>query len=404
MPTHKAQLRDRHKSHSLRFWQANPQSFRRVVLDWRFLTALVLLILFTNWLGERWIFQSGSLQGMDTLLRTPKPVPATHCSLITISEEEFTKYLGESLDPKKLSSVLQAILQYGPKVLVIDIDTSASRFQDVDIKPGGSKIVWARVSRQTLTVVPGQRQRAYQWQVGSVLGNRNPQPDYIGTPIFPQDPDSTVRNFQRTVQMDSKSPALYWETLRAYCASRANDNSGAATACGVIKNSADTDFEERPFRKDWEFRSFALSDVMAPSGNLRPQPGELGDVVLLGGNFNDIHPTAFGPKLGIELTGSAIESELDPSQPRLPSAWLHWILKIALAMVIAWLNSRLLPLWATLGTLLLLTLVFMASFVGVYYRVFQLDFLPFMIGIWIEQLVETAERSHHHMASYADLK
>ena len=100
--------------------------------------------------------------------------------------------------------------------------------------------------------------------------------------------------------------------------------------------------------------------------------------------------------MGIELTASAIESELNPSQPWQILGWIHWILKIALALGIAWLNSRLLPLWATAGTLLLLATVFLASFLGIYYRVFQLDFLPFMIGIWIEQLVESAERAHHH--------
>jgi len=380
-----------------KIWQSQPQPFWRVIADWRFLVVLIILLVFTDWLGQRWLFQSGSLAGTDVLLRGPRPVPATHCRLITIDGDEFKAYLGDSLDPKKLASVLDAILKYEPKVLVVDIDTSASRFQSVATPPSNSRIVWARVSYQELKGVPGERIRNYAWRVGAVLGNRNPQPDYIGSPLFPQDPDSTVRGFQRTVQIESKAPALYWETLRAYCDGATNNDLEAQKACALRKtNTGDAELAVRMFHTDWDFPSYPLSDLMNNPSSVKPQPGQLGDIVVLGAGFSDIHPTRFGPQLGIELTASAIESELNPSQPRQILGWIHWILKIALALGIAWLNSRLLPLWATAGTLLLLATVFLASFLGIYYRVFQLDFLPFMIGIWIEQLVESAERAHHH--------
>ena len=117
---------------------------------------------------------------------------------------------------------------------------------------------------------------------------------------------------------------------------------------------------------------------------------------MLGATFSDIHSTSFGPKLGIELTASAVESELAPKVGPWPIyEWSHWILKVLLAFAIVWLNNRLLPLWATTGTLLLLGLVFMASFLGIYYGIFRMDFLPFMIGIWIEQLIEAAEHAQH---------
>jgi len=115
-----------------------------------------------------------------------------------------------------------------------------------------------------------------------------------------------------------------------------------------------------------------------------------------GADFSDIHTTSYGPKLGIELTASAVESELAPRLgPWRVHEWSHWKLEVLLAVAIAWLNNRLLPLWATAGILLLLGLVFMASFLGIYYGVFRMEFLPFMIGIWIEQLVETSDRAHH---------
>ena len=70
-------------------------------MDWRFLLILVILLVFTNWLGKRWVFHRATLAGTDILLQQPKPVPAVHCTLITINEQEFDAYLGEWLRPEQ---------------------------------------------------------------------------------------------------------------------------------------------------------------------------------------------------------------------------------------------------------------------------------------------------------------
>src|SRR5271166_3842810 len=126
-PAQKPQHR-RSKSWHQRIWLAHPEPFIRIIADWRFLLALVILLLFSDWLGQRWLFERGSLAGTDILLRSPRPVLSKQCRLVTIDVDEFSTYLGESLDPKKLATVLDAILLYEPKVVVVDIDTSASRF------------------------------------------------------------------------------------------------------------------------------------------------------------------------------------------------------------------------------------------------------------------------------------
>jgi CHASE2 domain-containing sensor protein len=403
MRVQSAQSPRRSKSWHHRIWQTHPKPFSSVIADWQFLVVLIALLVFSDWLGQRWVFERGSLAGTDILLRSPQPVLAAHCRLLTIDVDEFATYLGEPLDPNKLASVLETIIKYEPKVIVVDVDTSASRFNSDALARFAetsaqhkSRIVWARVSYEELKNIPGGMTRTYDWRVGTVLGNRNPQPEYIGSPLFPQDPDSTVRSFQRVVQIDSKTPALYWETLQAYCDAGTKQDVEAQKACVLVntKNAGD-ESTVRMLHSDWNFISYPLSDLMNTDGNIKPQPGQLGDIVLLGGTFSDIHTTAFGPRLGIELTASALETELSGSEPRRIYGWVHWILKIALAIAIAWLNSRLMPLWATAATLLLLAVVFVASFLGIYYRVFQMDFLPFMIGIWIEQLVESSERAHH---------
>jgi hypothetical protein len=135
---------------------------------------------------------------------------------------------------------------------------------------------------------------------------------------------------------------------------------------------------------------------MVEGGSAKPHSGELGDIVFLGAKFSDVHPTPFGPKLGSELIATAVEAELAGESSELQVyGWSRWTLKILFAFGIVWLNSRLMPRWATAGILLLLVLVFVASFLGIYYSLFRMDFLPFMIGIWIEQLIESSEHAQH---------
>jgi CHASE2 domain-containing sensor protein len=383
---------------TIHLWRPGAQPFLRCIANWQFLVTVIVLLLFTNWLGHRWMFEAASLAGSDVLLRVTRPTMAQYCRLVTIDEHEFNKYLGEWLQPEKLADVLGVIMTYEPKVIVVDIDTSAPRFRTLKIPAGKSIIVWARVSHQEQKEYPGERRRSYEWRAGEVLGNRPTQPQYIGSPLLPQDPDSTVRGFQRLVPLDAQTPSLHWVVLQAYC------DAGGAPACALIQRRQPTNGSEdqaeqlqlREFRRDWEFQTVPLSDLMTGSGSAGVHAGALGDIVLLGAKFSDVHPTPFGPRLGIELTGAAVEAELSGESETLRFyAWSRWTLKVLLALAIAWLNTRLMPRWATAGILLLLVLVFVASFIGIYYSLFRMDFLPFMIGIWIEQLVESAEHAQH---------
>ncbi len=384
---------------SSRLWTPHPRPFLNIVANWRFLAVLMPLLIFTNWLGHRWIFERATLTGSDVLLSVTKPRSARYCRLVTVDEHELEAYLGEWLQPEKLANVLSVIMAYEPKVLVVDIDTSAPRFQSLKIPTGKSKIVWARVSHQQEKNNPGERNRSYVWKAGEVLGNRADQPEYVGSPLLPQDPDWTVRGFQRVVPTDANPQSLHWAILRAYC------DTGAQDACALVqrgkpdesadeKKKAEEQVRVREFRTDWDFPSIPLSDLMGEGGSAKPRPGELGDIVLVGGKFSDIHPTPFGPKLGIELTASAVETELaGESETWRVYGWSRWIIKVLLAFAIAWLNSRMMPRWATAGIFLLLVLVFAASFLGIYYALFRMEFLPFMIGIWIEQLIEGSEHA-----------
>jgi hypothetical protein len=166
---------------------------------------------------------------------------------------------------------------------------------------------------------------------------------------------------------------------------------------GEAGNSSQQEmFKSRDLHIDWDFPSIPLADLMGGGGNSKPRAEQLSDIVFLGGKFSDIHPTPFGAKLGIELSAAAVETEMaGKTEPLHVRGSSQWVLKILLALGIAWLNSRLMPMWAAMATMLLIALVFVASFVGIYYGLFRMEFLPFIIGIWIEQLIEGSERAQH---------
>jgi CHASE2 domain len=373
----------------------NPRPFRRVFLSKSFLIVLVTLLLLTNWLGYRWLFERATLTGDDVLRAITPRRMATHCRLITISEGDYLKYLGEWLQPERLERVLQTILSYEPRVLAIDIDTSQPRFRQIALDHSAPKIVWARVSHQRALRANAQGNITYEWVAGEVLGNRTNQPSYVGSPLFPQDPDWTVRGFQRSVSLaDAKVPSLHWSILQAYC------GAGAQQACSVIRQhgsggSADT--RVREFSANWDISRVQLSDLMISGGNTVPRSGALGDIVILCAGSGDLHPTPDGLKLGGELTAAAVEEELNHAHELtpVPSA-LKWLLKVLLAILIGWLNSRLTPLWAMSSMILLLAFIFVLSFVGIYYGLFRMEYLPFILGMWIEQLVDGAIHAHQH--------
>jgi len=383
-----------HRASRLRV--TNPRPFSRVLISPGLLITCALLLWFTNWLGHRWLFERATLLGNDVLLSVTKVGVATHFRVITVDAKEYADYLGEGMLPDKLSDVIAAILKYEPKVLAIDVDTSQPRFQQLHLPRTHSRMVWARVARQEQITSDSHNKKRFQWVVGEVLGNRPDQPSYAGNPLFPQDADWTVRGYQRAISLaDARVPSLHWEIVRAYC------DAVQDQACAKLRSRGLTATDDvQDFVADWDVPQTPLSDLMAEGGSAVPRPGALGDIVLLGASFGDIHPTPFGPKLGAELIGAAVESELAGVQFAHGDVdWSKWPIKIFLAIFIAWLNTRLAPVWAASSTLCLVLVIFVGSFLGTYYGIFRLEFVPFMLGVWIEQLIEGTINAHHIAAA-----
>lgn len=369
-------------------------SFLGHLCDIRFVGALIILLALSTWISHVWILDHANLAGVDVFASVKAPKPARHSVLIKLTEADYSRVFGQCVSPNGLRKIIDAIVTYGPSVLAVDIATPTESFRSLEVPKSGTKIVWARVALHKQQREGRIGSSGYQWTAGEVLGHRLKDPPYTGVALFPQDSDWVVRTFQRWFPLDNGTvPSMHWEILRAYC------DSGSQDACTIVQNASAIDSGSRTLTNHYEFPPIALDDVL-PSANDKTlrSVGALqsdnilrGKIVIIGAAFADDHPTPFGIQPGADLIASAVETELDKnSEPFVIRGWAQLSVKLVLALMLAALHHYLRPLYALSGTLLIVCGVIALSFVAYYYEALRLDFLPFVVGIWIEQLYQGA--------------
>jgi CHASE2 domain-containing sensor protein len=330
-------------------------------------------------MSQIWVVQYAGMVGLDAF-RSVKPAEsANHCRVVAISDDDYDRFLGPCLAPDRLSAAIKAILRFEPAVLAVDIDTSARRFRDIVTPTSLTRIVWARASKRN----------ARGWAATDVLGHRLTDPPYWGMTLFPQDPDSSIRGFQRWVELtNGTAPSLHWQILRAYC------DYGSQGACAVIPTAPKSDFSIRDFSHNYRFVTIALGDILANADRDVSPPVDnalRSKIVVLGASTSDDHVTPFGIISGAELTALAIENELDHARSRHIGVVLKHASKIVLALVLAWFYHFFKPRVALIATIILLGIVVAASFFAYYYASLHVDFIPFLVGIWVEQLYDSSQ-------------
>jgi hypothetical protein len=166
-----------------------------------------------------------------------------------------------------------------------------------------------------------------------------------------------------------------------------------------VAESSREDSGVREFHTPYRFVRFPLSDVMLRKTEAPPLANSdnilRGKVVILGGSFGDEHPTSFGTKLGIEVVGSAVEDELAGSSPTRLRTALTYATKVMIAICLAVFYTYLRPRYAFGATALLGAATVALSFAAFYYNAYRIDFVPFLIGMWLEQLDHLLELPHH---------
>ncbi len=154
---------------------------------------------------------------LDTLISARSDPPSENVMLVTIDDEDYrTCFEGHSpLQAAKLHELLEAVAAGRPRVIGVDIDTSAPEFAGLE----WPEAVWARDAEP---ISHGDEHEQHAAGVEEteflrfpILGGKMTETlaggTIVTTPssglvIFPQDSDGVVRRYVRTLESDEADP------------------------------------------------------------------------------------------------------------------------------------------------------------------------------------------------------
>jgi hypothetical protein len=378
----------------------------------RFFIVIAVLIFLGFRLSRVWVFEYAGLATGDTISRLRKPEHASKTAVVIITADERRDLLGGKIEghlrnvivspipgDRLLRSVC-SILRQGPRVLGVDLNTSDVVLEELPRTE--TIIVWSRGIK--FVREPAANPDGFVLRVEPEIVLANKHPDALtGLALVPVLADWSVRNVDRCYAYNSAQVALtfvgaiedaYHGRQPSECMSPEGDEVGSA-------------------RINYKYDRFTLSDFAPDSlsqadidaclaGTGEFQKGAsvkspLTDkVVLLGGEYDsqDWHPTPFGLRPGVEVVAGMTEHLFQDSGAKEMGLLKEIAVKVSLALLIAFIHSRLKPMAALLFSILVLgTLVMAGNVLAVLFTAYRATTVPFLIGIVIEQLVTSAERA-----------
>jgi CHASE2 domain-containing sensor protein len=237
---------------------------------------------------------------LDLTMLSRKPASRSDVVIIRITDDDYQKYFGgkSPLDSSAVNKVIAIIASGRPKVIGVDLDTSAEAFQSFEISPDWPPVIWARDANYSNV------RRKYH--MSAALGGNAPAASY-GLVTLQLDSDDAIRRYTRWYDTDTgPAPSLPWAMLSKF----RNDESSTVAA---------PNFEEEflisyagPAGSE---RFFSLTVSMLDELSHRkgwPEDNFLKDkMVILGGDYavQDEHDTPVGWMSGAEILASIIETE-----------------------------------------------------------------------------------------------
>jgi|SRR6185369_1173794 len=315
--------------------QKQRKSFRQRALA--VLPVLLGSLFLTLLYSDTALFRKLGTTALDLNMSVRAPALSKNVTIVTITEDDYQKQFGgkSPLNPDELKKVLEAIAAAGPKAIGVDIDTSASEFQNFVLPAGLPPVIWAREVRYS--------NRDETYRMFKVLGQQNPNQPY-GAVTLKRDKDGAIRRYQRWYRVNNEViPSLPWQIIQVL-------RTGKSTQ-GNANESAEEMLIDYPApSKTHPFIQVPVSAVLEWSKQGFPENNSLkGRVVLLGGDYaaGDEHDTPVGWMLGTEVLASIIETELSGGGKK-PAGVLVILLLIIFDSVLLLLLLQLLGLWKTL--------------------------------------------------------
>jgi CHASE2 domain-containing sensor protein len=360
-----------------------------------FLLTLVVLIVLSMLLSHIWAFEYAGVHSLEILQAAIPAVTAKYARIVSITPEDYREVFGELIDAAHLDLAIDRILEFDPALVVVDLDTSARRFRQLKQREK-SKVIWARDADEEI------KGHKLELSLRPVRGNMDSSGIYWGLALYPRSLDWTIRTYRRTYTVGTASkPALHWEAAIRFCDANGTRFMSACANVEAIarkeKDQAEPSGDELTvpiLHARYAFEHWRLGDILTKTNAKASSNSDLArKIVLLGGSYSpqDRHQTPFAVLDGVEVVASAVEAELNPQGQREMGLGAEIVLKVFLALLIAVTHHFLRPSYALLATMGLLTfLIFFGSLVAAFFAAYRADFVPFLVGILIEQLYSSA--------------
>jgi hypothetical protein len=371
----------------------------RDLLFWTFLLGGLYL---SNHLHNFGPFEFARAEVDGRLLRAAaerRPVRAPNVRIVAITPSDFETYFGGTTPypPTALQQAVCAILRGGPRLLVVDVDTSHPAFARMALPHARVPVVWARGAHYNSASPPALIPDA-------VLGGQELRPPHThGLAVSFPAVDCSVREFPREIDTSNRPNAdsLHWAAVRALNPT-------------LRRSSSAEPLEVPVFDRYFQFDTFPLDDFNPaktanlpaclnpredfPSSNEPLDPRVAGKVIILAGAYsnNDLYKTAFGYRTGGEIVASAIEHELNADASSEMTTFEEWLLEALLAVAIVFLHTLFRPVAALVVSVLGLgTLIWYGAWIAFIFAGYRASAVPFLAAIVMEQLSKSAVVGEH---------
>jgi CHASE2 domain-containing sensor protein len=369
--------------------------------------------------GARWFFVASLLLGylfhhsspghlldglaLDSLLLLHAPRPVEDVVVVAIDDTDYEQLFADRspLDVGQLEALLSAVARGRPRVIGVDLDTSASEFaslgslaRDID----GIPVVWAT---DAIPDADGDHGHPRFAPVG-LLGRPVHDGDRAGVALVPLDADGVVRRYRRCFTLAHHGePGALPSVGHALAAAPATATCTAEEDEPLVFNFAG-DRYRIPTIPARHVLTMAESAGFAEDGVLRDK------VVVVGGTWRvarDSYVTPVGLVPGVEVVAQAAATELHGGGVRPIDAWLAFVADVLLGLGLLWIGYRLSFRRALLAGLLLLlagpiaiSLLFFSAFSHWF------SFVPLLIGLYAHFLFEHGREYMHLHARNEALK
>jgi hypothetical protein len=324
------------------------------------LVVVVAISLLTLVLDRFGWLRSLETAALDRLLILKQRVPAHDIMVVEIDNEDYEQLFHETspLDPETLTDIIDAIARNQPKMIAVDLDTSARVFKGVKQSPRWPSIVWARGAHPAGEGEGGSQHWGEEVYVPEKIMGDDDAPAGLtaGLALMPEDSDSQIRHFQRIFHVvprgghaaePSATDSFHWAVVKMYCALPSHDPRcdklfplHAEQAEGeaghlVLNLSIDPYVFDDPVRASTVLSEATTGEVSTSSPTFLALKDK---IVLLGGKYEssrDYYETPLGTKYGVDLSAVAVETELSDTGIRDANHYALVALEVAAGLILA---------------------------------------------------------------------